>query len=99
MTNDVGGMRDSHTPQPDHSPRNTPDSSYHEVFRDLSTPLSAYRPEEERPPSHLFEEDVVVVSESFVEASVVSPSFTFEESDLDKLPTDNISRGPPVSGG
>lgn len=82
-----------------HSTRSTPDSSFHDVFRDLSSPLSPLRSDERRTPSQLFEDDIVVVSESFVEASAFSPSFRFEESELDRLPTDNITRGPPVSGG
>lgn len=95
MTNEVSSMPGHQAPHIDQSARSTPDSPYHEGF---ASPLSAYRSDGERT-SQLFDDDIVVVSESFVNASTMSASFSFEESELDKLPTDNISRGPPVSGG
>jgi hypothetical protein len=96
---EVASMRDnsSRAHPTDQSARSTPDSSYHEHFRDISSPLSPFKSEDDRTHSQLFEDDVVIVSESFnVEAT---PDFNFEASDLDKLPTDNVTRGPPVSGG
>ena len=81
----------------DQSARSTPDSSYHEHFRDISSPISPFKSEDDRTHSQLFEDDVVIVTESTMMES--TPSYNFEASDLDKLPTDNITRGPPVSGG
>jgi hypothetical protein len=78
----------------DQSARSTPDSSYHEHFRDISSP---FKSEDDRTHSQLFEDDVIVVTETAMVES--APSFNFEASDLDKLPSDNITRGPPVSGG
>ena len=93
----VGGKKANPNEQ---SARSTPDSSYHEHFRDISSPISPFKSEDalaDRMHSHLFEDDVVIVSNSFNVES--SPSYNFEASDLDKLPTDNVTRGPPVSGG
>lgn len=95
MTNEISSLRSHQAPHIDQSARSTPDSPYHEAF---SSPLSACRSDGERT-SQFFDDDIVVVSESFVNASTMSASFSFEESELDKLPTDNIFRGPPVSGG
>ena len=96
---EVASMRDNglRVSGVDQSSRSTPDSSYHEHFRDISSPISPFKSEDERGHSQLFEDDVVIVSEVVnVEAT---PTYNFEASDLDKLPSDNIKRGPPVSGG
>lgn len=91
---DVGGMRESitETRSKDHSARSTPDSSYRENVRGISSPLSPFESVDDRIQSQLFEDEVVVSTQS-------APSFSFEASELDKLPADNIIRDPPVSGG